>query len=107
MKRTFTKYPEHTITASTFLPLGEVYNIIKYAMDYLDQGKKVYIESGALNDLITGYVINPGADRGWTRDYDEVLFTSDGGYFGNPIDLTQYSEVDCEEFDGNLFIQVR
>lgn len=79
MKRTFTKYPKHTITASAFLPLGEVYNIINYAMDYLDQGKKVYIESGALNDLITGYVINPGADRGWTKDYDEVLFTSDGG----------------------------
>lgn len=106
-KKTFTKYPKNTITASVFLPLGEVYNITKYAMDYLDRGKKVYIESGALNDVITSYTVNQGYDNGWTKDYDEVLFTSDEGYFGKPIDLTQFSEVDCEEFDGNLFIQVR
>ena len=105
-KRRFTKYPKHSIRASTFLPFGEAYDIAKYAMDYLDRGKKVYIESGALNDVITGYSINPGYDRGWTKDYDEVLFTSDGGYFGNPIDLSEFSDVSCEEFDGNLFIQV-
>ena len=106
MAKRFTKYPKGYIKASIFLPLGEASNITKYAMDYLDRGKKVYIESGALNDVITAYTVNQGYDRGWTRDYDEVLFTSEGGYFGNPIDLSAFSYVDCEEFDGNLFIQV-
>ena len=106
MARHFTKYPSGYVKASIFLPLGDVSDIAKYAMDYLDRGKKVYIESGSLNDVIMGYTINQGEDRGWTKDYDQVLFTSEGSYFGNPIDLSAFSYVDCEEFDGNLFIHV-
>ena len=106
MKRTFTKYPSGYVKASVFLPFGDANNITKYAMDDLDKGKPVYLESGALNDVIIGYVIEQGADRGWTKDYDTVYFTTELGLFGERVNLNDFSNVDYEEFDGKLFIQV-
>ena len=106
MARKFTKYPSKYVKASVCLPFGTAYDITKYAMDYLDRGKKVYIDAGALNDVITGYVVEPGYDRGWTKDYDTVYLTSELGYFGKKINLGEMYKVDCEEYDGNLFIHV-
>lgn len=92
--------------ATAFLPYGDASAVAQDAMHYLDMGKRVYIESGALNDVITGYTIEKGNDRGWSRDYDRVLFTTEGGYFGDPVDLSEFDTVDCEYYQKNLFIQV-
>lgn len=108
MKRRFTKYPSGYVKASAFLPLGDAEAVTHDAMTYLDQGKKVYIDYGALNDVITGYVVDSGDRGSWRRDYDTVYFTTDGGadYFGTKVNLYDYDYVDCDDFEGSLFIHV-
>jgi hypothetical protein len=66
---------------------------------YLDSSKKVYIESGAANDRILSYSDPYGYGR-------EIVFTTTGSIFPKQVCLFDYSYVDCEDFEGNLFVQV-
>lgn len=74
-------------------------------IDNLKEGKKVYIEYGALNDVITGY--KKGEKYGDDFWDDGIRFTTEGKYFGEDVSLYAFSDVHCEEFNGALFVQIR
>ena len=81
--------------------------IEKDIIDYLDQGKKVFIENGCLNDSIIGYEIKTHKTYSW-QEYEEkeYVFTTSASVFPETIKLSDYEDYDCEVFQGNLFVSV-
>jgi hypothetical protein len=78
----------------------------KEIIEYLDKGKKAFIENGCLNDEIISYSQSNQYD--FNRHYDdEFIFTTTASVFSREIRLASYSEVETEEFNGNLFVHVR
>ena len=73
-------------------------------IEYLNNGKNVYIESGAANDEILLYEI----DREPLSHYpeDDVIFVTSACIFPERIVLSCWDNVDTEEFNGNLFLHV-
>jgi hypothetical protein len=67
-------------------------------MEYLDAGKKVFIESGALVDSVLGYCAK--------ENEEGVRFITTASVFQKMIQLDSYSSVETEEFGGNLFVHV-
>lgn len=77
----------------------EIENIEKEMMQWLDEGKNVYIESGAANDAILSYTVD--ADNG------EVEFTTSACIFPKDLVLSAMDcNVDTEEFNGCLFVKI-
>lgn len=76
-------------------------------ISYLDSGKKVYIESGAANDSILSYRTESYKRYSW-QDYEEkeIFFTTSACIFPKEIQLENYSNCDCEDYKGNLFVKV-
>lgn len=85
--------------------------IVEYIEDdiikYLNSGKKVFIENGSLNDQIISYSVKFLKNYLW-QEYEErkVIFTTSACVFPLYIDLINYSDIDTEEFEGNLFIKI-
>lgn len=73
----------------------------------LDNGEKVYIESGAANDAIISYSIEKYKIHSW-QDYEEreITFTTTACIFPEKINLSNFDNVDTEEFEGKLFVHV-
>lgn len=69
----------------------------------LDDGEKVYIESGAANDEITAYSIKKYGVRYVEK---EITFTTSACIFPEKIILSNYDNVDTEYFNGKLFVHV-
>ena len=76
-------------------------------IERLDKGETVYIESGALNDCITSYSIRKYKTYSW-QEYEEkeITFTTTACVFSKEIILSNWDNVDTEEFDGKLFVHV-
>lgn len=70
----------------------------------LDEGKKVYIESGAAVDRIISYSIRKF--KTYPCEEREVTFTTSACIFPKSLRLENYDNVDTEEFNGNLFVHV-
>lgn len=87
----------------------------KYDIEYieneiisqLDKGEEVYIESGAANDVITSYSIRKYKTFSW-QDYEEreITFTTTACIFPEKINLSDWDNVDTEEFEGKIFVHV-
>ena len=73
-------------------------------MKWLDNGKKVYIESGALNDEILSYSVERFEKRYGVEE--EVTFTTSACVFPKEVVLDDDREVDTEEFNGCLFVKI-
>lgn len=73
----------------------------------LENGERVYIESGAANDEITSYSIRKFKTYAW-QEYEEkeITFTTTACIFPERINLSDWSNVDTEEFNGKLFVHV-
>lgn len=89
------------IKSSVNLPYKIKYEV-QDIMDALDKGRKVYIEYGSLNDVLTGYTLLKSKDP---VGYDTVIFNATGAtqYFGNKVDLSVFGKVDYTE-EGNIMI---
>lgn len=73
-------------------------------INYLNNGKKVYIESGCLNDEITGFEQGEKmTDEFWDNG---VSFFTSASVFSARISLYSFDSVDCEDVNGCLFVQV-
>lgn len=85
----------------------DVEYIEKEIIKRLDKGEKVYIESGALNDCITSYSIRKYKTYSW-QGYEEkeITFTTTACVFPEHIILSNFDNVDTEEFEGKLFVHV-
>lgn len=69
-----------------------------------EKEKKIFIESGALNDEIIDYeLILKESVRSRER---EVSFKTTASVFPRTIKLSDYENVDTEEYNGNLFVHV-
>lgn len=77
-------------------------------IERLDKGEKIYIESGALNDCIIGYSVRTYKKYAW-QDYEEreITFTTTACVFPEKMQLSDWDNVDSDEFNGELFVQVR
>ena len=73
-------------------------------MEWLDGGKKVYIESGSLNDEILSYSVEKFEKRYGTEE--EVTFTTSACVFPKEVVLTDDCNVDTEVFNGCLFVKI-
>lgn len=82
----------------------DIERIEKEIMERLDKGETVYIESGAANDCITSYHINKYGSL-YYGDW-EIIFTTTACIFPEKIMLTNWDNVDTEEFQGKLFVYV-
>ena len=73
----------------------------------LDNGEKVYIESGAANDVIISYSIEKYKIHSW-QDYEEreITFVTTACIFPEKINLSKWDNVDTQEFEGKLFVHV-
>lgn len=81
--------------------------IEKEIIKRLDRGEKVYIESGALNDCITSYSIRKYKTYSWQAyEKKEITFTTTACVFPKEIMLSNWDNVDAEEFNGQLFVHV-
>lgn len=91
----------------TFLEKWRIEDIENEIMEYLDTGKKVYIESGCLNDAIIDYSVRTYKTYAW-QEYEEkeVTFTTSACVFPLHLNLKGYSSVDSEDFNGHLFVKV-
>ena len=70
-------------------------------ISYLDRGKKVFIESGCLNDNITSYSVNKEFKE------REVIFTTSACVFSQQINLMEnFDCIDTEDYEGSLFVKV-
>lgn len=70
-------------------------------ISHLDRGKKVFIENGCLNDNVISYSVNKVCIE------RTVIFTTSACAFPQQINLMgSYSNIDTEEYKGNLVIKV-
>ncbi len=85
----------------------EIENIEKEIIERLDKGEKVYIESGAAVDCITSYSAREYKTHSWQFYKEkEITFTTTACIFPEKIMLSDWNNVDTEEFEGKLFVQV-
>ena len=70
----------------------------------LEDGKNVYIKSGAANDKITDYE-RYVAERLHHTDA-HISFDTTACIFPKTITLDMYDNVETEEFNGSLFVKV-
>ena len=76
-------------------------------IERLDKGETVFIESGAANDEITGYFVRKYKTYSWqTYEEKEITFTTTACIFPKEIALSNWDNVDTEEFNGKLFVHV-
>ena len=81
--------------------------IEKEIMERLDKGETVFIESGAANDEITSYSIRKYKAHSWqSYEEKEISFTTTACIFPEKIMLSNWDNVDTEEFQGKLFVHV-
>ncbi len=66
--------------------------------------KKVFVESGSLNDEIFDYELVIHESN--TRTERTVEFRTTGCVFPKTLKLANYDNIDYEEFEGNLFVKV-
>ena len=83
----------------------EIQSIENDIMAFLNKGKtdkSVIIESGALNDVITGFEVsgNDITDR-------EVIFTTTASVFPEKMNLQDYEGVELKKYNGSLFVSVK
>ena len=82
-------------------------NIEDEIMERLNSGKKVIIDSGACNDKIISYSVRKFKEYVWQTYFDrEVTFTTTACVFPRQIALSDYDNVETEEFQDVLFIHV-
>lgn len=76
-------------------------------IEYLDNNREVFIESGAANDTIYSYSIRKYKTYSW-QEYEEkeITFITSACIFPREIKLTDYENAETEEFKGNLFVKV-
>jgi len=86
----------------TLLEKWEIQDYEDDIMDYLNRGKKVFIESGCLNDTILSFSISNILNE------REVIFTTTACVFPEHINFMgqPLSSVYTEDFKGNLFVHV-
>ena len=89
------------IKSSANLPYKIKYEV-QDIMNAIDEGRKVYIEYGSLNDVLTSYTLIKSKDP---VGYDTVIFNTTNAttYFGSKVDLTAFDKVDYAE-EGNVMI---
>ena len=83
----------------------EVQSIENEIMAFLNKRpteKSVIIESGAVNDVITGFEVS--GDNITER---EVIFTTTACVFPEKINLQDYEGVELEKYNGSLFVSVK
>ena len=81
--------------------------IEKDIMSRLDNGEKVYIESGATVDIITSYeVVKYGSPSCELYEEGENIFTTTSSIFPKRIHLSDYNGIDTEIFKDKLFVHV-
>lgn len=87
----------------TILEIWNIERIENEIMEYLDNGKKVYIEDGCLNDEIISYSVNEELIN------REVIFTTSACVFPLNIEFMGcgFFNIDTEDYKGNLFVKVR
>ena len=85
----------------------EIETIEKEIIERLDKGEIVNLESGCLNDCITAYSIRKYKTYRWQEYEDEeITFTTTACVFPEHIRLSDWDNVDTEEFKNNLFVHV-
>lgn len=85
----------------------EIECIEKEIIERLDKGEEVYIESGAANDCITGYSVKKYKTHSWqTYEEKEITFITTACIFPEKIMLSNWNNVDTEEFNNKLFVHV-
>ncbi len=67
--------------------------------------KNVYIESGAANDEIIDYELEIHETS--RKREKTVSFKTSACIFPRTISLSDYEDVDTEEFNGSLFVHVK
>lgn len=74
----------------------------------LNNGEKVYIESGAANDCLVSYEIKTLKTHVW-QDYEErkVIFLTTGSIFPKKIHLSDFENIDTEIYKNELFLNVQ
>ena len=89
------------------MPQYEIEWIEREIIEHLDKGEKVFIESGAANDEITAYSIRKYKTHSWqSYEEKEITFTTTACIFPKEIMLSNWDNVDIEEFEGKLFIHL-
>ena len=88
------------------MTLSEKWEIESYEKDiieYLQNGKNVYIEDGCLNDEIVSYSITDAYKE------NEIVFTTSACVFPKEINFKDlgFEIVGTEDFKGSLFVYVR
>lgn len=74
---------------------------------YLNAGKKVYIESGAAVDRVLSIETLEHKTHAWQEHTDkEYMLHTTACIFPESMQLENYEHVDTEEFGGNLFVHV-
>ena len=63
----------------------------------LNNGEKVYLESGAANEKITAYEKD---------DFGNTIFTTTAYAFPKKVNLRNYDGVDMEMFEGELSVTI-
>lgn len=85
----------------------DIETIEKEIIERLDQGEQVYLESGCLNDCITAYSVKKFKKYSWQEYEDkEITFTTTACVFPEHIRLSDWDNVDTEEFKDKLFVHV-
>lgn len=86
----------------------DIESIENEIIERLDKGDKVYVESGAINDLIITYSIERYKKFAWQSYEDrEVIFTTTAATFPKHLQLQSYSNIYTEEFEGTLFVHIQ
>lgn len=67
--------------------------------------RKVFIESGAANDEIIDYELNIKETS--RKKEREVSFRTSACIFPKVLKLSDYDNVELEEYNGNLFVHVQ
>ncbi len=83
----------------------DVFKHNRTAFLYGKKEKKIFIDSGAANDEIIDYELVLRESN--SKKEREVSFKTSASIFPRSIQLSDYSSVDLEEYNGNLFVHVQ
>lgn len=77
-------------------------------MKFIDEKRKVYIESGAANDAICGYrIVETPKDNEWGITGRRVVhFQTSHCIFPENVNLNDFENVDYEEYRDCIFVKV-
>lgn len=78
----------------------DIETIEEEIIERLDKGEQVYLESGCLNDCIIAYSVKKLCED------KEITFTTTACVFPKYIRLSDWDNVDTEEFKAELFVHV-